>query len=142
MRRRPNMAPRGGRRGTQRTHSWFAWAPVASLVLLVIVAGVVAKIAVSTSKAINKTTFCESAGPTAVTTILIDATDSISPLQKLAVSNRLQVLLKQLRPNERVDVFSIRPDANPLKPEFSMCRPANADETSVWNANKNEADRR
>jgi hypothetical protein len=102
---------------------------------------VLARVAVSDHKTIDKSTFCETAGPTAVTAILIDATDSITPLQKVAVTNRLNVLLKELRPNERVDVFSIRPNANPLKPEFSMCRPANADETSIWNANKNDADK-
>jgi hypothetical protein len=111
------------------------------IVLAVLGAVIAASYAVSTTPEIDRRTLCETGGPTAVTAVLIDATDSISSLQKLAVSNRLKSLLKELRPNERVEIFSIRPSANFLQPEFSMCRPANADETSMWTANKSDADK-
>lgn len=128
--------PGGG--GGQRV----LWAVVAGLLLLLASVIAAAVYAVSGQATMDEASLCESNGPTAVTTLLIDATDGIGRLQERAVWNRLQPLLKDLRRNERIELFAISPDKDLLEPIFSMCRPANGAETSAWTSNRNAADKR
>lgn len=130
MSRRPRP-----RRSTQK-RSWLPWVGAGLIVLLVL--GGLGAAAVATSRAtrIDASTLCATTGPSAVTVVLIDATDSISSVQRTAIINRLNKIDRQLKANERLAVFEISPGANPLTPAFSMCRPAAAAETSALTGNK------
>jgi len=86
--------------------------------------------------AIDAQTLCPKAGPKALTVILVDATDAMTPVQKASVQARLDATIAKLQQYEAVDVDSIEPGADLLHPEFRVCRPPSADETSDWTGNK------
>lgn len=87
-------------------------------------------------------TLCDVKGASGVTVLLIDATDIITPIQRQAIANRLTQLLSQLRSNERLDVYEIRPDRDLLTPVFSKCRPISPDEVNEATGNKRLAQQR
>jgi hypothetical protein len=109
----------------------------------VLVIAALAWAAVTTSKAPQiDGNLCHRSGATAVTAILIDATDPISAIQKAAVTTRLNRVLRELSANERLDIYEISPVGDPLKPKFSMCRPVSAAEVSELTGNKRLANER
>jgi hypothetical protein len=111
--------------------------------LALVIAAVVWAIVTSNSAAhIDATTLCDAKGPSAVTVVLVDATDQIRPVQRAAIDNRLARVIGDLRTNERLAIYEIRPDADMLKPLFEKCRPASADNVSDLTGNKRFAQQR
>lgn len=101
-----------------------------------------ATIATSRGARYDKATLCDTRGPSAVTVVLIDATDRMSAVQRTAVLNRLTRLNEKLIANERLAIFEISPNGDLLKPKFSMCRPTAASETSELTGNRKLATER
>lgn len=138
---RPGRPQAGRPSATKSTGVWL-WLVIAALGLTVV--GGLAAAAFHTSRAAryNQTTLCNVDGPSAVTAILIDATDGVNAVQRRAVLNRLNRISRRLVANERVDVFEISAGVDPLVPMFSMCRPVSADETNSVTGNKRVAQAR
>lgn len=131
-------APPRGRRSARRTQTSSVWPWVAVGAIALCVIGGTISAAIMTSKAAryDKVTLCNVRGPSAVTVVLIDATDNMSAVQRTAVLNRLARISDQLVANERLSIFQITPSGNLLSPKFSMCRPISAAETSALTGNK------
>jgi len=140
MTRRP--LPGNARPGVTKSSGALVWLSVGVLVLVVLGGLVGAALITGKADRYNETTLCNVKGPSAVTAILIDATDGINAVQRRAVLNRLNRINRQLVANERVDVFEVSPTADPLTPIFSMCRPVSADETSELTGNRRLAQKR
>jgi hypothetical protein len=86
-------------------------------------------------------TLCPKTGPSALTVVLVDATDDMSAIQKAAVQTKLDQLVSRLREYEAIRVYSIDPGTDPLGPGFQVCRPRSPEETSDWTGNKAAARR-
>ncbi len=91
---------------------------------------------------LDANSLCDAKGPSAVTVILIDATDPIGPIQRQKINDGIARVVARLQANERVEIFEIRPDKDLLRPDFSKCRPASEAETSEWTGNKRQAKER
>jgi len=90
----------------------------------------------------DPSTLCPTEGPSAVTAILIDATDTYSPIQRTAVMNSLTELVNHAQLYEQFAVFSIDANGAPLKPALVVCRPLKPDEVSELTGNKALAKKR
>lgn len=88
---------------------------------------------------IDRETLCPKAGPSALTVILVDATDGMSAVQRTAIETRLDEVVTRLREYEEVQVYSIEAGASLLKPDFRVCRPKSPDNVNDWTGNKNLA---
>jgi hypothetical protein len=120
--------------GEQGFH--WAWLVIGLICVAVIGVAIVATISVRHAAHVDSTTFCDTKGPSAVTVVLVDATDTITPVQRMAIANRLTRLSADMRANERLAIFEIVPGRNDLVPSFSRCRPATAAETSQLTGNR------
>jgi hypothetical protein len=113
---------------------------IVGLVLVAVASAFVWAVRVqATGPHFDKTSLCETKGPTSITVMLLDATDRISALQRTAIDNRLHTIVGHLKANERLDVYEIGPDQDLLKPVFSKCRPFAPEEVSELTGNKREA---
>lgn len=142
MSRRP---PRGRPSRSQRPGASPPVAAVvglalAALVFIGLVAG--AMILQRGQVRIDPVTLCPTSGPAALTAILIDVTDPLSPVQRSAVLVRLNKIVSSLRLNEEITVYSIDPSANPLKSALVVCRPSRPAEVSELTGNKTLAENR
>lgn len=135
MTRRPSRGRARRNRPAEESSAWPSWLGVGAIGTLVL--GGLGWAAISTRDGTRYgNDLCSLDGPSAVTAVLIDATDSISPVQKLAVTNRLTRISGQLIANERLAIFEISSTGEPLQPVLSICRPATAAETSELTGNR------
>lgn len=139
--RKPIKRPARQSRHTE-SKGTLIWIGSGALVLTVLCAVVWAAMATSGGTRFDEATLCDTKGPTAVTVVLIDATDSITAVQKAAIANRLERVVSQLSANERLAIYEIAPGRNLLEPTFSMCRPVSPDEVSELTGNKRVANER
>lgn len=91
---------------------------------------------------IDPVTLCPRSGPTALTAILLDVTDPLSPVQRAAVLVRLNKIVANLRLDEEIAVYSIDPSTDPLKSALVVCRPMKPGEVNELTGNKALAQRR
>ncbi len=91
---------------------------------------------------LDQLSLCDQSGPSALTAILIDATDPISPIQRASIANRVTALTSEIALGERIDVFEIRDADRVLEPRMGLCRPASSSEVSELTGNKEMAHRR
>jgi len=91
---------------------------------------------------IDPETLCAEAGPSALTVILIDATDPISPLQRASIENQFAKLQAAIEQGERIDIYEIRDAETVLQPKLGLCRPQSAAEVNELTGNKSIAQRR
>jgi hypothetical protein len=119
-------------------------AGVAVVVTLALFAGaiVAARLAIHQAAPLDAKTLCPAGGPTAVTVVLIDATDVIGPVQKAAIFDRLQPMIRNLRKGEEVALYQIDPTLDLLKPRFLMCRPVKPSEVNEITGNRRLAEQR
>lgn len=136
------MTRRRSRR-SRSSSSWMAWTGVAVLTLVVVAGLTWAVNAQRTATRLDPDTLCDVNGPSGVTVVLIDATDQLSDIQRAAVTGRLnRVIQRDLRRNERLEIFEITDSNDLLSPEFSMCRPASPDEIDELTENRRVAQQR
>ncbi len=81
---------------------------------------------------LDDVTLCPSGPPPAATVVLIDATDTLSPVQRQSISNQLERLVMpgSLIQGERVQLYSVNEGQNLLKPIFDKCRPDDGTEAN------------
>lgn len=91
---------------------------------------------------IDPETLCAEAGPGALTVILVDATDPISPLQRASIENQFAKLQSSIARGERIDIYEIRDAEAVLQPRLGLCRPQSAAEVNEMTGNKSIAQRR
>jgi hypothetical protein len=71
---------------------------------------------------------CPVKGPTAVTAVLIDRSDPITPLQQQEIRQRLLALVQKANPGVRFDLYVAEGDGvNTLTPKVSVCSPGRGD---------------
>jgi hypothetical protein len=87
-------------------------------------------------------TLCPATGPSALTAVLIDATDPLNAVQRAAVAVRLNQIVSRLRLNEEIAVYSLNPAGDPLKADFVICRPIRPSEVSELTGNRQIAQAR
>ena len=87
-------------------------------------------------------TLCPSAGPAALTALLVDTTDPLNAIQRAAVLVRLDRIVSRLQLNEEITVYSVNSAGDPLKPDFVICRPIKPGEVSELTGNRAIAEQR
>ena len=91
---------------------------------------------------IDKNTFCPKSGPTSITTLLIDATDSLSLQQKKAFSDEFKILRDSIPLYGRLDLYFIHStQSSLLQPVVSLCNPGNGDEINPLVGNPRQVKR-
>lgn len=131
------------RRGRQvQSGALLRWAAVAAGAAVIVIGIAAAAFLKNTSRRTDPETLCDINGPSAVTVILVDATDQISDLQRTAVLNRLERISRQMTANERLEIFELSSGQVHLKSTFSKCRPTTAEETDSLTGNKRLAAQR
>lgn len=88
------------------------------------------------SREIDPKTFCRNEKPIAITTILIDHTDSINPTQKAALEVRLWDIAKAIPKNSKIKVYSVKSTSiKILDPDIELCNPGDGKDISNINGN-------
>ena len=81
-------------------------------------------------------TGCPETGPTALTAIMIDATDRIGAISRADVLARLEEYLAASREDEMVIGFEARPVGEEIdEPLLTVCHPGDPEEASEWTQN-------
>ena len=135
---RPASSP--PRPGSGRTPI-LAAVGLAAFVLAFLILAIGARLLVHPGRP-NPATLCPAGGPTAITAILVDTTDPLTPIQRAAVAVRLNRIVSHLRLNEEIAVYSLNPTGDPLKPAFVICRPLAPGEVSELTGNRAIAQQR
>ena len=69
-------------------------------------------------------TLCRSEGPSAITAILLDRTDSFMPTTKTDLETRIWNLLDQIEENHEISLFAVDPEhGGSLDPIIKVCSP-------------------
>ena len=136
---RPQRSP--PRRPSPRSVGPGGWSVAGTVVvvgLIISIAGGGAWLTAHVPK-LDPETLCPKSGPSAVTVILIDATDGLSRVQRAAVNVRLGRVLGDLRLHEQIAVFRISSDGDPLQPVLTLCRPTRPEEQNQLTGSAKQA---
>lgn len=84
----------------------------------------------------DATTLCPMSGPTSVTTVIIDRTDIVSPVQRTLLVDKFNELRASVPKGGLLEIYTVNPvKQQVLKPEFSLCNPGDGGDLSQWTAN-------
>ncbi|OWJ64022.1 hypothetical protein [Inquilinus limosus] len=85
---------------------------------------------------IDPVTLCPSGGPAGVAAVLIDTTDTLSPVQRLDVLNKLRGLREELPRGWLVAIYPVRPvPEQPPRASLSLCNPGRGEGLSQLTSN-------
>ncbi|EGY02530.1 hypothetical protein AZA_32256 [Nitrospirillum viridazoti Y2] len=83
-----------------------------------------------------KDTYCPVAGPSSITTVVIDRTDKLAPVQRSLLEARFEEVRKAIPKFGLLEVYTIGPvETDVLKPTFSLCNPGDGSDLSEVDAN-------
>lgn len=89
---------------------------------------------------IDHKTSCRKDAPLEIIAIVIDHTDSISPVQKMAIETDLQDIANSSHKSGSIQFYSVSAAAQQvLKPDFTLCNPGNSEQESSISGNKARA---
>jgi len=109
-----------------------------ALCFLVGIVGYLYMSARADTRSIDPATFCptDAKGPTGVTAILLDRTDTFTPTQQAAIRDRLNDLKDHTPQYGLLQVYTVEPTQEKLlKPIFSMCNPGRGEGMNRWTQN-------
>jgi hypothetical protein len=120
---------------------------IAVLVALCVVAGVTGYFYISARADIRPldTTFCptDSKGPSSITAVLLDRTDTFNPTQQAAIRDHLNEVKDHTPQYGLLQVYTVEPTQEKLlKPIFSACSPGRGDGMNKWTQNPRLAEER
>ncbi|HUY67707.1 MAG TPA: hypothetical protein VMV79_00210 [Alphaproteobacteria bacterium] len=132
-------APRHpNRRDKKATQARKAVAVLFILSLVVAAVGYAYLTGQAALRPLDPKTFCptDAEGPSSVTAILIDRTDTFSLVQQAAIRERLNELKDQTPRYGLIEVYAVEPTQQKLlQPEFTMCNPGKGENISKWTGN-------
>ena len=111
------------------------------LLALCVIAGIVGYLYISASaniRPLDPVTFCptDAKGPSSVTAILLDRTDTFNPTQQAAIRDRLNDVEDHASQYELIQVYTVEPTQEKLlKPIFSVCNPGRGEGMNKWTQN-------
>ncbi|WP_343717479.1 hypothetical protein [Inquilinus sp.] len=92
--------------------------------------------AASANPKIDPVTLCPSGGPAGVAAVLIDTTDTLSPVQRLDVLNKLRGLREELPRGWLVAIYPVRQTPEqPPRASLSLCNPGRGEGLSQLTSN-------
>jgi hypothetical protein len=84
----------------------------------------------------DATTLCPESGPTSVTTVIIDRTDTVNPVQRTLLVDKFNELRASVPKGGLLEIYTVNPvKQEVLKPEFSLCNPGDGGDLSQWTSN-------
>jgi hypothetical protein len=93
--------------------------------------------------ALDAKTGCPKNGIDSVTAVLIDNTDSLTPIQKASLRNQLTAVVQQVPKGGRLDIYSVQSTHDgPIKPSFSMCSPGRGEDVSELRNNPRKIEKK
>lgn len=102
------------------------WGGIAGIVGILLLAGMIGGYLYVQESRIptNPITLCPESGPVAMTTVLIDGTDSLNAIQKNAIMLELRAIQQETIQHELVEIYNVTELHDTLiKPVFAMCNP-------------------
>ncbi|HYC02403.1 MAG TPA: hypothetical protein VED40_03875 [Azospirillaceae bacterium] len=91
---------------------------------------------------LDKTTLCPTAGPTSVTAVVVDRTDTVTPVQRQLLVDKFNEIRGAVPKYGLLEIYTVNPvQASVLKPEFSLCNPGDGSDLSHWTSNPRMANR-
>jgi hypothetical protein len=97
----------------------------------------------ATLAAVDKTTLCPQAHIDSVTAILIDNTDSLTPIQRASLRNQLTKIVEEVPKDGRLDIYSVQSTHDgTIRASFSMCSPGRGSDTSELTGNPKRLEKR
>jgi hypothetical protein len=92
---------------------------------------------------VDKTTHCPAGDIESVTAVLIDNTDSLTPIQKASLRTQLTKVVEDVPKGGRLDIYSVQSTQNgTIKPTFTMCSPGRASDASELTGNPKKIEKR
>lgn len=106
------------------------------LVLLVLM-GAPPNISAAGNRPLNNATGCPKDGVySAVFAVLLDTTDSLSPVQQEIAQKKLDEFAEKVPRYGKLEVFEVRPSSDRLiEPLLEVCNPGRASDTNEWTGN-------
>jgi hypothetical protein len=96
-----------------------------------------AGISSAASRPVDYTTGCPKDGKySAIFAVLLDTTDSLSPVQQEIAQKKLDEFAEQLPRYGRLEIFEVRPSSDRLiEPLLQVCNPGRASDVNEWTGN-------
>ena len=113
-------------------------ASVACLVLvLVVLSGGRSDVSAAAGMPVDNVTGCPKDGKySAVFAVLLDTTDSLSPVQQEVAQKKLDEFAEEVPRYGKIEVFEVRPSSDRLiEPLLEVCNPGRASDTNEWTGN-------
>jgi hypothetical protein len=103
-----------------------------------------AGISSATSRPIDYATGCPKDGNySAIFAVLLDTTDSLSPVQQEIAQKKLDGFAEQLPRYGKLEIFEVRPSSEGLiEPLLQVCNPGRASDVNEWTGNPRLMDKR
>jgi len=95
------------------------------------------RISTAASRPVNYATGCpKDRNYSAIFAILLDTTDSLSPLQQEIVQKKLDELAEKVPRYGKLEIFAVRTSSDRLiEPLLQVCNPGRASDTNEWTGN-------
>jgi hypothetical protein len=112
-----------------------SWAVTVASVLLFIVGG--PRISSAASRPVDRITGCPKDGDySAIFAVLLDTTDSFSPVQQEIIQKKLDEVAEELPRYGKFEVFVVRASSDQLiEPIIQVCNPGRGSDTNEWVGN-------
>jgi hypothetical protein len=92
---------------------------------------------------VDKVTHCPAGDIESVTAVLIDNTDSLTPIQKASLRTQLTKVVEEVPKGGRLDIYSVQSTQDgTIKPTFTMCSPGRASDVSELTGNPKKMEKR
>ena len=98
----------------------------------------------ATSRPVDYATGCPKDGNySAIFAVLLDTTDSLSPVQQEIAQKKLDEFAEQLPRYGRLEIFEVRPSSDRLiEPLLQVCNPGQASDVNEWTGNPRMMEKR
>lgn len=97
----------------------------------------------SSNSKINQSTYCPLNGNSSITTILIDETDRLNPIQQASLRNELRKVRDEVPKNGKLEVYVIsNTKTHVLHPILSICNPGRGSDANGYYQNPKRIERK
>jgi len=127
----------------KRRQDFLGWLMISLSVIAVAVIAYLYQSVRSREVPLNPSDMCPQTGPHSITVVLVDATDPLSIVQKMAVEKELEDLKNGVPRYGEIELFAVTPSGHTLlNPRLTACNPGRGKEINPMYGNPTLVERR
>lgn len=131
------------RKQREQRQNWWGYIILGISLLAVVTFFVFFTISSSHHKALDETTLCPTDGPESITVVIIDRSESLTPVQQELLRKHLMEVKESVPRFGSLEVYTVGyAEKALLKPEIKLCNPGRGQDVSEWTANPNRVEKK